>query len=144
MYVKDFMTVNVYFVKENASAWDAALLMKKYNIGFVPVCDKDGRLLGVVSDRDLLLHMVSSKDSAMENMPVKEIMSMDVASVSPDTNIHDAAMVFSEKAVHRLPVTQNHHLVGILSLSDLSKRKVLLAEVGYIHHAISLYNYVII
>lgn len=131
MTVKELMSVNICFVTADADVTAAAALMKKYDIGLIPVCDQKGCLLGLVTDRDIVLRALSSKEG-IEKKKVRHIMTEEIVSVTPMTDIHDAALVFSEKKVRRLPVLDNGRLVGILSLSDLSGKRIFLAEVGEI------------
>lgn len=137
MLVKELMSGRICFAKPDATASDAASLMKKYDIGMVPVCDNKGCLLGLVTDRDLVLHTLCGETGNPCEIPLSEIMTTETAYVTPDMNIHDAALVFSDKKLHRLPVLENSRLVGILSLSDLSQKKIFLAEVGDIMGSIA-------
>lgn len=137
MTVKELMTTSVCFVKSDAPIPDAAALMKKNNIGVVPVCDNKGCLLGLLTDRDILLRALTLGTGSLEHMKVSEIMTANVVTVSPEMNVHDAACIFSKKKVHRLPVLENDRLVGMLSLTDLARKKIFLAEVGDIMGAIA-------
>jgi CBS domain-containing protein len=134
MLVKELMSSSVCFVKEDASLLDIAALMKKHDVGLIPVCDNKGCLLGVITDRDIVLKLAENNPSInMESKaaPVAEtIMNKSPVTIASDLNIHDAACVFSQHRLRRLPVVENHRLVGILSISDLAKRKLFLAEVG--------------
>ena len=145
MVVKELMSTNVCFVKENGLVCDATALMRQYDIGFVPVCSKGGELLGVVTDRDLVTKTHHAEGSDMiysiADVPITDIMTTDVATLSPDMDIHQAALVFSQKKLHRLPVLQGNRLIGILSVSDLAKKRIYLAEVGDIIGAITMDKY---
>ena len=140
MVVKELMSTNVCFVKENACIEDAAALMRQYDIGFVPVCNELGEISGVITDRDLITKGTGGADKRA-SMPLKEIMTKEVFTLSPDMDIHEAALCFSEKKLHRFPVLQGNRLIGILSVSDLAKKRVFLAEVGDIIGAITLEKY---
>lgn len=131
------MTTSVCFLKPDAFISDAAALMKKNSIGVVPVCDNRGCLLGLVTDRDILIRALALGTGGLEHMKVSDIMTASIVTVSPEMNIHDAACIFSKKKVHRLPVVENDRLVGMLSLTDLAKKKIFLAEVGDIMGAIA-------
>lgn len=137
MTVKELMTTSVCFLKSDATIPDAAALMKKNNIGVVPVCDNRGCLLGLVTDRDILIRALTLGAGSLEQMKVSDIMTASVVTASPEMNIHDVACIFSKKKVHRLPVLENDRLVGMLSLTDLAKKKIFLAEVGDIMGAIA-------
>jgi len=130
MTVKELMSANLCFVKAEASVSEAASLMKNRGVGCIPVCDNRGCLLGLITDRDIVTRAFSAENRDFSRIPVTEIMTEDIASVTSEMNVHDAARVFSEKKVHRLPVLENSRLVGILSLSDLAKKRIFLAEVG--------------
>ena len=136
MTVKELMTTSVCFLKSDATIPDAAALMKKNNIGVVPVCDNRGCLLGLITDRDILIRALALGTGSLEQIKVSDIMTASVVTVSPEMNIHDAACMFSKRKVHRLPVLENDRLVGMLSLTDLAKKKIFLAEVGDIMGAI--------
>ncbi len=137
MIVKELMSSRICFAKPDATASDAASLMKKYDIGLVPVCDNKGCLLGLVTDRDLVLRSLTDEKREISKIPLSEIMTSEIAYATPDMNIHDAALIFAEKKLRRLPVLENSRLVGILSLSDLSQKKIFLAEVGDIMGSIA-------
>ena len=130
MTVKDLMTANVRSVKPDAAADVAAELMRSENIGLVPVCDSQNHLLGVITDRDLVIRKSHGKTAA-------EVMTQDVQTVTSRMNIHDAALLFSRFGVRRLPVIDDGRLVGILSLKDLARKKIFMAELGHIIYDIS-------
>ncbi len=131
------MTTSVCFLKPDASISDAAALMKKNNIGIVPICDNRGCLLGLVTDRDILMRVSTADAAIVELTKISDIMTTNLVTISPEMNVHDAACLFSKKKVHRLPVLENGRLVGMLSLTDLAKKKIFLAEVGDIMGAIA-------
>lgn len=129
MTVKELMSSSVCFVKPDAPLQQAAALMKQYDIGFVPICDNKGGLLGAVTDRDLVTR-IDFDGSRPALTPVSMLMTSDLITVSPDMDVHQAACIFSRSKVRRLPVVENGRLVGILALSDLAKKRLYLAEVG--------------
>lgn len=136
MTVKELMSASICFVARDAPVSQVAALMKKYNIGMIPVCDSKGCLLGVITDRDIVLRAVAS-DTPWEGLKSSQIMSSDIVTISPEINIHEAAGIFSKIRFHRLPVVENGRLVGILSISDLAKKRIYLAEVGDIMGSIA-------
>lgn len=137
MIVKEIMTTNVCFVKPEATVPQVVKQMMSENIGFVPICDNVGNLLGVITDRDIIMRAFFLGTSDLSDLTASEIMTSDIATVAPNMNIHDAALVFSAHKVRRLPVLENSKLVGVLSMSDLAKKKIFLAEVGDIFGAIT-------
>ncbi|MGN0733958.1 MAG: CBS domain-containing protein [Emergencia sp.] len=138
MLVKELMKTKVYFVVADSPIRDVISLMKNYDIGIVPVCDNTGALMGVITDRDIILRCPISGSFDNGETPVaRDIMSENIASVNSTAEIHDAAVVFAKKRVHRLPVLENGKLAGILSVSDLAGKRIFLAEVGEIIGSIS-------
>lgn len=118
MKVKDIMTRNVAYVKPDATVFDAASLMQQYNVGSVPVCDQNG-IVGIVTDRDIVVRNIS-KGSDPKSTPVSSIMTTNVTTVSPDTDVGTLGAIMSEKQVRRVPVVDNNNLVGIVALGDLA------------------------
>ena len=100
----------------------AARQLAANNIGAMPVCSNDGRLIGVVTDRDMVIRCLASGKSP-EKTRVREVMTGSVVSVAPDTGVHTAATVMGHRQVRRLPVVEDGRLVGMVSLSDLANRE---------------------
>lgn len=121
MKVKDIMTKNVVTVKPDASVCEAAGLMQKYNIGAVPVCDHNGvvRIVGIVTDRDIVVRNVAA-GSDPKSTPVSSIMTTNVITVSPETDVEEVGAIMSGKQIRRVPVVDNDSLVGIVALGDLA------------------------
>jgi len=125
MMVKDLMTVSVTSVRPDMPAAAVIKIMQSEDVGIVPVCDIQNHLLGVITDRDILMRDGFAKTAA-------EIMSSPVFTADIKENIHDAALRMSERGVRRLPVLENEKLAGMLSLRDLARKKVFTAEIGHI------------
>lgn len=120
MKVKDRMTRDAVAVAAEESAAVAARLMARCNVGSLPVCGEDGRLVGMVTDRDLVLRcMAMDEDPA--TFPVSQVMTARVAAVSPEDELAEAAVLMAREQVRRLPVTENGRLAGIVTLSDLGR-----------------------
>lgn len=122
MLVSELMTSQVISLRSEESAALAARLLSRNNIGALPVCDGGGRVLGIVTDRDLVTRcMALGKDPGAT--PVTEIMSRRVATVEPDMAAETALELMGKEQVRRVPVTENGRLSGMVSLSDLSHLK---------------------
>ena len=130
MTVKDFMSTNIRTVRPEDPSETAAEIMRAENVGIVPVCDAQNHLLGVVTDRDLVIRQGFGK-------PVSDAMTSDVYTISSRLDIHDAALLFSKYGVRRLPVVDGDKLTGMLSLKDLARKKIMTAEIGHIVYAVS-------
>ena len=120
MKVSDCMTQNVISVSPEESAEVAARLMARYNVGMLPVKRQDGSLLGVVTDRDLVLRCMALGRSPHQ-VPVSRLMSNRVIGISAQQDASTAAAQMAKEQVRRLPVLDNGKLVGMLSLGDLSR-----------------------
>ena len=119
MKVQDIMTKQVVGISPDESVEVAARTLNRYNIGALPVCTKDGKLCGVVTDRDLVIRCVAAgRDPA--KTAVRQIMTGQVTSVRPDMDVNLAAHLMGRQQIRRLPVTENGRLCGMVSLGDLA------------------------
>jgi CBS domain-containing protein len=122
MKVRDLMTQPAIQVAPTESVEVAARTLTHYNIGALPVCTGDGRLCGVVTDRDLVTRCMASGRKPSE-MTVREVMTGKVEQAQPDMDAAVAAHLMGRLQVRRLPVVENGKLCGMLSLGDLAKRE---------------------
>lgn len=119
MNLKDIMTTNVVSVDQNDTVKRAAELMKQHGIGAVPVCMDNQKVIGILTDRDIVIRSIAvGKD--VNTFVVRDIMTLNPVTVTPETDVHEAARIMSVKKVRRLPVVSNDRLVGIVSLGDIS------------------------
>ena len=116
--VRHAMTESPHTAKPDMTAADAAGLMKQFDIGVVPVVE-DGRLVGLVTDRDVVLRVVASRRDPDE-VKLSDILTRSPATVTPDTQLSEARDLMAEHRVRRLPVLKGEELVGILSLGDVA------------------------
>jgi CBS domain-containing protein len=117
--VRDVMTTDLKTVQASGPVRDAARMMADNDIGTVLVLKDDGSLCGIVTDRDITVR--SAAGGADPNtQPVDEVCSHSVTSVDVDDSAADAAKTMSDKALRRVPVLSDGHLVGIVSLGDLA------------------------
>lgn len=122
MKVKDCMCQNVCTCKPNASISDVAKLMGENHIGCVPVCDDIGGVVGVLTDRDILLRTVAcDKDS--NTTKASDIMTTNVKWCSSETDIKDASKMMCDCQVKRIPIVDNNRIVGIITLGDIASNK---------------------
>ncbi|EOD01607.1 Signal-transduction protein [Caldisalinibacter kiritimatiensis] len=128
MKIRDIMTTNVTSVRTDSSIREVANQMKSLNVGSMPVCDGSNTPVGIVTDRDIVLRNVSQGKDVNEQ--VGNIMSSGLVSVSPDTDIHEAAEIMAQNQIRRLPVVENGRLVGIVSIGDLAVRDIYINEAG--------------
>lgn len=122
MKVRDIMTGNVIHVSPGESAEVAARTLAHYNIGILPVCGNDGKLCGLVTDRDLVTRCMASGKTPAKTA-VREVMTGRVLSVQPDMEVGVAAHLMGRQQIRRLPVVENGKLCGMVSLGDIAKRE---------------------
>lgn len=120
MQVKDIMSTKIISVAPEESATVAARLLSRYNIGVLPVCSSDGKLRGMVTDRDIVLRCVANDDDPHETR-ISEIMTRRVLAVSPQEDTAAAAELMARAQVRRLPVQEKGKIVGMVTLGDLVK-----------------------
>lgn len=116
--IRDVMTTDVSVCTSNDTLYEAAVKMKEKNVGAVPVCDDNQNLLGMVTDRDLVIRGYAEKHSG--STKIKEAMSDHLHSATPETSLQEASELMAKNQIRRLPVVENGKLIGIVSLGDLS------------------------
>ena len=127
MKVKECMCSEVACVKPDTKINEVAKLMLNKHVGCIPVCDEKNKVVGLVTDRDLILRSLAcEKDS--KQTPVSEIMTTKVFNVAPDTEVSEAEKIMCECQVRRLPVIENDMLIGIITVGDLANNKNISSE----------------
>jgi acetoin utilization protein AcuB len=120
--VAHVMTVEPSCVSPDTSVLELVRLFHAKHFRHVLVVDGDGRLTGVVSDRDVLRcfgREESPKRSVLEGIRVAELMSCDLVTVRPETPLVQAVALMVEEGISSLPVLNGSELVGILTNTDL-------------------------
>nr|WP_319488230.1 CBS domain-containing protein [uncultured Caproiciproducens sp.] len=123
MKVKDIMSKEIASLNSDDSIESAAQLMKRYDVGSIPVCSQE-KVIGIVTDRDIALRSMAEGQNAKQQK-VGDIMSSNPIVGSPDMDVHDAAKIMSEKQIRRLPIVDHNNLVGIVALGDISMEPTL-------------------
>lgn len=122
MKVKDCMCNDVKFVTPNTTVCDCAKLMCNSHIGCVPVCDESKNVVGLVTDRDVIMRAIAC-DKDYKITPVSDIMTCKVCCCDANSDIEEAEKLMSQNAVRRLPVIENNKIIGILTIGDLAKNQ---------------------
>lgn len=120
MKIREVMTSPVIRIGADETVEVAARTLAHYNIGALPVCGSDGRLQGLVTDRDLVTRCVAAGRNP-GNTKVSQIMSGSVVGIPPDLDAEDAAEIMGRRQIRRLPVLENEKLCGMVSLGDLTR-----------------------
>ena len=129
LLVKDSMSRQVVALPPQATAGEALALCRERRIRHMPVLE-DGRLVGIVSDRDLRSATPALGDparaEALGRILISEVMASEVTTALPDDPIEEAANAMREKRIGCLPVVEHDNLVGIISSSDVMEALVYL------------------
>ena len=113
MIARDIMTRKVYTVSPEASVQEVAQLLSRERISGVPVVDRSGNIVGVVTEADIIGKV------RREGLRVADIMSPAIITVDEETRIGDVAALFSKHNIKRVPVVHDNKLVGIVCRSDI-------------------------
>jgi acetoin utilization protein AcuB len=138
--VSEAMTRPAITVSADATVGLAWKLMRLRKVRHLPVLDKAGGLVGIVSDRDLrqvilepaIQEQLGNMSRALNILTVKEVMTWGVVSVRPDTEIRQAARIMHEQKIGALPVTDRGKLLGMLTGDDLLKALLRILDEGVV------------
>ena len=122
MKVRDIMTNHVVRIGAEEPVEVAARAFTHYNVGMLPVCGTDGRVCGVVTDRDLVVRCLAAGKKP-EETKVWQIMTTGVISAEPETAAETAAAMMGKHQIRRLPVVEQGKLRGVVSLGDLANHR---------------------
>jgi len=129
MKLRELMTKQVIRIHPDETVSVAARLLEHNNIGAIPVCGVDGRLCGMLTDRDIVTRCLASGKSP-QNTAVREIMTGKVYVARPDMEVSLAACLMGREQIRRLPVMENGKLCGMVSGGDLARREESIMEAG--------------
>jgi CBS domain-containing protein len=126
VHVRDWMSRPVATIGLMECAHTAATLMKTRKLRHLPVVNGDGRLAGIVTDRDLrqvmfrgpLQARLGELRTSLATLPVRDVMTWSVITVRPDTDMREAARLMHERKIGALPVVVEGKVVGMLTESD--------------------------
>lgn len=120
MKVDECMCQDVCFVKPDCKVYDAARIMNENHIGCIPVCDDNKYIVGLITDRDIVLRAVAC-DKDYKNTPVSDIMTKNVCTCGCKEDIYQAQKTMSQNQIRRIPVVnEQNKMVGILTMGDLA------------------------
>ena len=118
MLVKDVMSSPVITVNEEETVEKVAQLMDKYRLGCIIVTSKDGKPIGIITERDLVIRVLA-KNLLPSKLKAKDVMSSPLMTINPDATISEAARMMSRLNIRRLGVVYRGELVGIISSKDV-------------------------
>jgi CBS domain-containing protein len=123
MKCQDVMTLDLRWIRDTASVRDAAVSMRDNSIGFLPVRDTQGALVGVVTDRDIAIRAAADNRLPSASL-VADVMSSPAIVCLEDEPIRRAEEVMADHQISRLPVIgPDNQVVGVISLADIVTRQ---------------------
>ena len=118
MKVRDIMTTSVETIAPDTDLVAAARRMKELNVGSLPVV-KEGRLIGIITDRDIVVRAVAEgRELLLER--VETYLTPSPTTISPDADAQQASELMAREQIRRLPVVEGDRLVGFLAIGDLA------------------------
>jgi len=146
--VKDFMTSQVVTVKPETLILDAARLMLEHKISGLPVVDDGGRVVGIISEHDLLRRgksdvqtqrphwlrlmiepaNLADESARFQERKVRDAMTSDPVTITETAPLEEAGRLIGENDIKRLPVVRDHKLVGIIARADIVRAIILAAR----------------
>ena len=129
MKIREIMSTPVVRIHPGENVMVAARMMERCNIGAIPVCGNDGRLQGMITDRDIVTRCLAA-ERAPSSTKVGDVMTAGIVAVRPDMEVSTAAALMGSRQVRRLPVMENGKLCGMVSLGDLSLKEESNMEAG--------------
>lgn len=122
MQIRELMSTSVVSITPEESAALAARLLTRHNLGMLPVCGQDGRLVGVVTDRDIVTRCLAAGQDP-SRVPVEDIMTRELETLAPQEEAEQALERMSGCQIRRIPVVEEGKVVGVLSLADLARSR---------------------
>lgn len=114
---------DVVTVLPTASLGEAISVLAEKNIGAVLVSSGEGRVDGIVSERDVV-RVLSGAPTGYRETPVSEIMTAKVFTSKPEATIDELLDLMTERRIRHMPITENDRLVGLLSIGDVVKHRI--------------------
>ncbi len=110
----------IYTIGPDATADDVVMELVKYNVGSLIVCEGDSEIMGIITERDILRAQAAHR-KPLEQLRVREVMSLDVITASLEDTLRSAMRIMTEHRIRHLPVMDEARLLGIISIGDIVK-----------------------
>ncbi len=119
MQIKDIMSDPCICVQAGTSLTQVAEKMKHHNIGSIPVCNEAHEVVGIITDRDIVVRCIAEdEDPALKC--AKDVMTSSVETVDASLDVAEATRIMAQKQIRRLPVTEDNKVVGMVALGDMA------------------------
>jgi acetoin utilization protein AcuB len=140
MFVRDRMSSPAVTITPNTTLQDALNLMHEHRFRRLPVVDEKGKLVGIVSERDLMyaspppatLLNGLELNHVLSKLQIEEVMTQDVITTTPDAFIEDAARLMVENKIGGLPIVdEDNHVVGVITETDVFRAFIEMYRAGH-------------
>ena len=120
MRCESIMSKRLYTLAETSSTLDAAKLMRDFDIGFIPITNSQGKVVGTLTDRDIVVRLAAGNGSLAA--PIRQHMTSDVVACKPSDDILKAENLMRQRRKSRIVCVDDQGLpVGVVSLSDIAQ-----------------------
>ncbi|EST56235.1 hypothetical protein T458_02655 [Brevibacillus panacihumi W25] len=120
--LREIMTKDVATVTLKDNVYEVACKMRDWNVGVIPVVDEKEDVIGVITDRDIVIRGLAEKRQG--SAAIEQVMSRDIILGQPGMTVDEAAKIMAQHQIRRLPVVENGKLVGIVAIADMAVREV--------------------
>ena len=111
---------HIFSIEPDASVYEALRIMAEKDVGALVVM-KQGKMIGIFSERDYARNSIEETRNNLV-IPVSDLMTPDVITAGHDWTMEKCMALMIEKYIRHLPIVENNHLIGIITLGDVSKR----------------------
>ncbi len=119
MLARQIMQKDLVTLLPSSTIFEAAVKMKEYHVGSILIVEEGWKLKGILTDRDIVMTIAADlKDP--KTTCVSDVMTADPITINSNEDVDSALRVMNRANIHRLPVTENGKLVGLLSSGDLA------------------------
>ena len=118
---RDLMTESPTMVDEKTPITDIARKLRDEGIGAVIVCNPDGRMAGVVTDRDIAVEVIATGRDPKSTTASDIVSGRDTVTIGADDDVEEAVRTMADHAVRRLPVIDGDRVIGMLSQADIAR-----------------------
>ena len=115
--VKSLSERQCFTIDKSASIFEAANKLTEYNIGAMPVTDSGGKVIGIISERDISRYL--SNDNIDRDSKITKIMSKDIISCDLEVSVSELMETMTNKKIRHMPIINNNKLLGIVSIGDV-------------------------
>lgn len=120
MRIKEVLKKEIITIDNNTTIYDAANLMKKHNIGFLPVVSNN-KILGVITDRDITINCIANNCDC--DQKIEDYINKNVIKIDYNRELIDALDLMKKNKIKRIMVVDGEKLIGVLSLSDMIEKE---------------------